>query len=432
MSAPTPPLNVLVKEQPDNKVLVSWSAPNILHGFIKGYRVYYSPPTPPMKQTVSASKSNQLLIEKRVFEAGVRYYFWATTLTASLESENSNKTSLVISSIVTIKDLNAKNITNSSLTIEWTSETTDKHIKWLVEYHCDDYFVGFFHNITTDKTELYVNGLSPGVSYQFKILPIIGGSVLMSGVEDNIISIRTKGTILPTVSVNGKQLISSSKGIEYRLSWTQPLYSDFKQIDWTYGVFYGVSENKLKLYTKTKEPKVVLKNLIPCETYIVQIRVLEPFGVGPAINSIVLDTPIDPIAAPKNFKYKSLPNDRISYLLSWNSSCDRITTTSVGYKICIKDLVKNRENWFQLLPRNNTAIDMPLTVHFGALYEIKVSTDEPNARFTESVRLKPMPLPQVLKLDGVQQVNGSLYIIWKNIDDEVWPKELQNHRFVSF
>ena len=385
-----------------------------------------------MKQTVSASKSNQLSIEKRAFEAGVRYTFWVTTLTASLESENSNKTSLVITSIVTIKDLNARNITNSSLTIEWSSEPMDKSIKWLVEYHCDDYFIGFVHNYTTDKNEYFLSGLSPGVNYQLKILPVIDGSVLTSGVEDNIISVRTKGVILPTVSVNQKDLTQSSKGFEFRLGWNRPQYLNFKQIDWTYGVFYGLSENKLKLYLKTKEPKVVLKNLIHCETYIIQIRVLEPFGVGPAVDSTVLNTPSDPIAPPKNIKYKLMSaTDRTNYSLSWESSCNRITDTFVGYRICIKDMVLNREHWFQLAPRNDTLIRMPLIVHFGANYQIKVSTDQPNARFTEPVALKPIELPKVLKLDGVQQINGSLYIIWKNIDEE-WPQELKSHRSNTF
>lgn len=425
--APNPPTDVTVKEDSDNKVLISWSPPKTPRGDIKGYRIYYSPPFPAMKYTVSASRDTSILIEKRAFESGIRYTFWVTTLTTNLESENSNKTSLVISSVANIKDLNPKNINNSSVTIEWSS---DNRVKWLVEYRCDDYFPGYVQNTTTDSTSVTVTGLSPGVNYQFKILPVINGRVVTTGIEDNIVSVRTEGTVLPTISVKDKQLMQSSKGMEFRLAWSSPNYMALKRIDWTFGVFYGLSESKLKLYTKTKEPKVVLKNLVPCETYIVQVRLLEPFGIGPAIDSTVLTTPLNPIDPPKNLKYK-LVSDKNKYQLSWNSSCDRLSDKIVGYKIYITDLIKNRENRFQLLPKNSTAIDMPLFVHLGALYEIKVSTDEKNARFTEPIRLKPYSLPQVLKVDGVQQYNGSLYIIWKNIDDEDWPKELRNHRLAS-
>lgn len=419
ISAPNPPRNISVKEIDVNKVLISWSPPLVSQELIKGYRIYYSPPLPAIKKTVSASNNN-LLIDN-TFEVGVKYYFWVTTLTTSLESENSNKSSLVIGSINTIKDLNSKNITNSSVTIEWHS-VPDRKIKWFIEYRCDDYFIGYVNNVTTDRTEVTVEGLSPGVNYQFKVLPIINGSVLLSGIEDNTISIVTHGLTLPSVVITGK----SALGTNLNLSWISPKYMSFNQINWEYGVYYGIAENKLKLYLKTNDTNVTIKDLFSCESYIIQVRVTAPFGIGPSIGSTVLETQYDPLAQPKNLKYRVWQNNRTQYLISWNSSCYHMIGNMIGYKISVNNVVKNREDFFQLAPRYASSVEMNLTVHFGAVYDIKVSTDQENARFSETIRLKPIALPQVLKLDGVLQFNDSLYIVWKTIDN--WPPELQNHR----
>ncbi|CAG2103255.1 unnamed protein product [Medioppia subpectinata] len=421
--APSPPRDVKAKEMSGNRVLLSWSPPISSYGLIKGYRIYYTPPSPSSKVAVSASKTNSFLIDKP-FETGIKYTFWVTTMTLNLESQYSNKTSLMIGSVLTIKDLNSKSITNSSVTIEWNTETKDA-VKWSVEYRCDDYFMGFIKNLTTDKTWITVDGLSPGVNYQFKILPIINGFVVSNGVEDNIISVVTKGVILPSVAITDKVV----EGSTLHLTWIRPNYLSLKQINWTFGVFYGIEEKRLKLYGKTNDTNLTLNGLQSCESYIIQVRVLKPFGVGPAVDSTILKTQYDPTAPPKNLRYYNTVNNKTKYVLSWNSSCDRMADTSVAYRICVKDLVKNRENWFQLAPRNQTSIEMPLFVHFGAVYDIKVGTDRPNARYTSTIRLTPTPLPRVSKLDGVQQLNGSLYIIWKTIDDTFWPKELFNHSY---
>ncbi|XP_054168279.1 sortilin-related receptor-like [Oppia nitens] len=423
--APSPPLLVKAIELSENRVLIKWLSPLLTYGTIKGYRIYYSPPYPSIKETTGVSSENSLLID-RPFETGVKYTFWMTTLTVNLESEYSNKTSLIINgSIITIKNLHSKSVTNSSITIEWNSSHREskESIKWMIEYRCDDYFVGFIGNTTTDETHVTVDGLSPGVNYQFKVLPVINGSVVSNGIEDNIITVITTGVMLPHVDIKEKSVFASA----FYLTWDQPIY--VLPVNWTYGVFYGIEEKRLKLYAKTNETTITVTGLLSCESYILQVRVLKPYGVGPAIGSTIMKTQYDPIAAPKNLKYSMIVSDKTKYILSWNSSCDKMSKTPVVYRICIRDLVKNRDNWFQLSPRNTTSIEMPLYIHFGATYEIKVGTDNQNARYTRPLRLTPTPLPRVTKLDAIQQYNGSLYIIWKTIDDNVWPKELRNHSY---
>jgi hypothetical protein len=423
-SAPSPPSDLKAKEMPGNRVLLTWTAPKTSHDIVKGYRIYYTPPNPPAREAVGVSKTNSFLIDKP-FETSVKYTFWATTLTVNLESEYSNKTSLVIGSLVTISNLSAKTVTNSSVAIEWVSKSKFEAIKWRVEYRCDDYFLGFIANVTVDKPQVTVDGLSPGVNYQFKVLPIVNGQLWRNGVEDNIISVVTNGSQLPSVAITDKVV----EGSTLHLTWIPPNHQSLKRIHWTFGVFYGVEEKRLKLYGKTNDTKLTLNGLQSCESYIIQVRVMKPYGVGPAVDSTILKTQYDPTAPPKNLRYSNTVTDKTKYVLSWNSSCDRMADTSVAYKICVTDLVKKRDIWFQLTPRNQTSVDMPLIVHFGAVYDIKVGTDRPNARFTAPLRLTPTPLPRVSKLDGVQQLNGSLYIIWKTIEDSFWPKELHNHRY---
>lgn len=114
--APIPPENFIAQEIGWNQVQLKWATPNYTEP-IKGYKIYYSPPFPPASKTVNDDVHQYLLAD--VFEVGVYYTFWATTLTKNLESSESERATLMIGPAATLNDLQHKNITNSSVVLEW-------------------------------------------------------------------------------------------------------------------------------------------------------------------------------------------------------------------------------------------------------------------------------------------------------------------------
>ncbi|KAJ6216562.1 hypothetical protein RDWZM_007719, partial [Blomia tropicalis] len=412
--APIPPENFIAQEIGWNQVQLKWATPNYTEP-IKGYKIYYSPPFPPASKTVNDDVHQYLLAD--VFEVGVYYTFWATTLTKNLESSESERATLMIGPAATLNDLQHKNITNSSVVLEWKA-VPERISKWFIVYRCEEYFPSFVKNLTTYKNEVMVNHLSPGVNYQFKLYPIINNTIIYDGVQDNVISIRTLGPQLPSILVE-----SSVIGSVVSLEWAPP--TGINDIEWEYAVFVGIKISDLKLFVRTKDTKVVLRNLFSCEHYIAQVRVIEPFGLGPSLHDHRFNTTFDPASPPKNLKFEIANPEMTKYRISWNSSCVEHFNDKVGYIVSVNDLVCDCEDRFRFQPNNDYSHSFDLSVHYGAVYDIKVSTDHPDARWSDKIVLKPPTMPKVLRPNGYVDEKGAIFIVWKTIDN--YPKDYQAH-----
>lgn len=99
-----------------NRVEVKWTSPQLNGESIKGYKVYVSPPDPPKTRTFDYQEN---VVQLCCFQIGTNYTFWVTTLTKNLESVDSEKVPVVIGAATTIKVLHQKNVTNSSVLLEW-------------------------------------------------------------------------------------------------------------------------------------------------------------------------------------------------------------------------------------------------------------------------------------------------------------------------
>lgn len=279
----------------------------------------------------------------------------------------------------------------------------------------------FSKNYTIEGNIALITDLSPGVDYQFKLYPYVNDSVWFDGVQDNVISIQTLGPQLPSLMVDSKV-----QGSVVSLSWTPPTqYKNYTNIDWEYGIYVGYNTRDIKIYARTRDTHIVLKNLFSCEIYMVQIRVIEPFGIGPASNDYKIVTKFDPTSPPKDLKFESSNVYKTKYRISWKLPCLESNDKPVGYIVTVNDIINGSIDRFRFQPSNDFFHYFDLSVHYGATYEIKVSTDHPDARWSDSVILKAPSMPKVLKPIAYTNKKGEIVVVWKTIDN--YPKDYQEH-----
>ena len=276
-------------------------------------------------------------------------------------------------------------------------------------------------NLTSYKTEVLVGNLSPGVNYQFKLYPIINNTILYDGVRDNIISIRTLGSQLPSISVN-----STVAGSMVSLEWSTPRWNT-SDVDWQYAVYIGLKTTDFKLYAKTGDNKIILRNLFSCEQYIAQVRVIEPFGLGPAHHDHKFNTTFDRTSPPKSLKFEAANTEMTKYHISWNASCSEPFNEKIGYIVSVNDLVCGFEDRFKFQPNNEYFHSFDLSVHYSAIYEIKVSTDCNDARWSEKIILQPPTMPKVLRPNAYIDEKGKIFVVWKTVEN--YPKDYQLHKY---
>lgn len=391
--------------------------------------MYYSPPHPAHNQILS-SKTNQIELFG-FFQIGVEYTFWVTTLTRNLESLTSNSAKLTIGPVTTIKDLRQVNVTNSSVFLQWTAAPDDRVIKWFISYSCHEYFPGFKRNTTVyGKDRVFVSDLSPGVTYLFKINPVLNNTILYDGIQDNFIVVKTLGYQLPLVDL----INSTIRGSVVSLSWQPPPtrnYTGQTDIIWEYSVYVGLNVPELKLYARTRDTRIVLKNLYSCEVYLVQVRLSEPFGIGPANNEHRIKTEFDPISPPKGLRYEAANTALTKYNIHWKASCtESVLPQKIGYIVRVVDTVEAKEDRFRFHPNTDFTHSFVLHVHYGAVYEIQVSTDHPDARWSNRITLQALPMPRPYRpFAYITSDRTQVVVVWKTVDN--FPQDDQEHRQVS-
>lgn len=265
--------------------------------------------------------------------------------------------------------------------------------------------------------------LSPGVDYLFKINPIINNTIMFDGIQDNFIMVKTLGRQLPLV----ESISSKIRGSVVSLSWLPPGdYGGKHNVTWQYSVYVGLNVQDVKLYARTRDTRIVLKNLYSCEVYLVQIRVVEPFGVGPANEQHKIKTEFDPISPPKGVRYEVANEDMTKYHIYWNSSCPDVITQKVGYIVRVVDIVEAKEDRFRFHPNTDLTHSFDLSIHYGAVYEIQVSTDHPDARWSGRTTLKVPAMPRPNRPYAYMSKPNQVAVMWKAIDH--FPKDYQEHK----
>ncbi|KPM03976.1 Fibronectin type III domain containing protein 1 [Sarcoptes scabiei] len=163
---PDPPENLTATILDYKTIKLDWLAPiNKSRKTLDGYKILYSPPIP---SVVVRTTTEQ--IELCCFEVGIEYKFQVFSLRKKLESLRSATINVRINPQVIVKNLRAKKLTTSSITLEWQANTNNVS-KWFIIFDCGDYFTNFSKNITIDESLAEIDDLAPGVLYEFKIFP---------------------------------------------------------------------------------------------------------------------------------------------------------------------------------------------------------------------------------------------------------------------
>ena len=118
MGSPSAPWNVTVHQVSSIDVLVSWSPPTQLNGIVTQYRVYMTPPAPPM---ATVSRSTQLLLSYR-FDVATNYSFQVAAENNAYAGEKSKSVWFVPDALAvldTVSGLRVVDVDNSSVRIAW-------------------------------------------------------------------------------------------------------------------------------------------------------------------------------------------------------------------------------------------------------------------------------------------------------------------------
>lgn len=409
---PDPPENLTATILDYKTIKLDWLAPiNKSRKTLDGYKILYSPPIP---SVVVRTTTEQ--IELCCFEVGIEYKFQVFSLRKKLESLRSATINVRINPQVIVKNLRAKKLTTSSITLEWQANTNNVS-KWFIIFDCGDYFTNFSKNITIDESLAEIDDLAPGVLYEFKIFPFVNDRVGFEGVTNNIITIETLGEKLPSVVFDHNAFSD-----KISLNWSSPSYLNDTAVDWTYGIFLGESISDLILKAQTKDNVAILKNLISCHNYYIEIRLMKPHGIGPSQSTKLITTKMDHENPPVSIYHdRIIKNSKIKIFWSKNSFCE--ITEKIGYILSIHNLITDHEDRFRFRPTDESYKYLILSTHFGAVYEIKLTVAKSNSDWNQTLIVEALPMPTITKLFANQETDGRIKIDWSMVDDDFGDNE---------
>ena len=176
-----------------------------------------------------------------------------------------------------------------------------------------------------------------------------------------------------------------------------------------------------------------VSNLEACESYLFNVGLVKPLGVGPLSPPLLITTSFNKNAPPKKLSVKPHPKDENSMIIQWESSC-KVVMEPIGYEVRLKyfqfwlsnEFIKKKKNFqivvteinlnksssVTLLPKNDTKFEHTFNTHFGGRYSIVVST-------TADKSIPSLPVyydaPEILPPHQVQVlINGSsFYVLWR-------------------
>ena len=177
---------------------------------------------------------------------------------------------------------------------------------------------------------------------------------------------------------------------------------------------------------RTTDTAFTVKQLDACESYIFDVAVVGPVGFGPGSDRMTsVTTEFDRRSPPKNVNVRFAPHSTVDVLITWSPPCP-VLSSSLGYLISVKDVTMQKTSHFTLAPTKNATLEQPLTVHYGADYEISIQTDQSGSRPYGPMPLAGPPIPPPHQLSVGRETNGSLVLYWR---DQDLPPEVVTHNY---
>ncbi|XP_076310963.1 sortilin-related receptor-like isoform X2 [Tachypleus tridentatus] len=416
-AAPSPPLNVTVAEVIGKKVVISWEPPQQGNLHVSNYKVYFSPPTPPLSVTVNGSEHKKAITF--YFKPGETYTFWVTAVSGRLESLNSLPAQLSFAEnfiIQPVTKLRKQALTNTSVTLVWDKlkEKVDGYIvEYRNQYQLENYL---WMKKKTKEPFIKISPLAPGSKYTFRVCGYNGE---FKGGESKL-DITTPGKPLQSVNVTKKEV----NGTRIKLEWTP--VDDGRQVKWVYGIYLlHLSSRILKLFGNTTKTKFEISNLEACQLYSVDVRIIGPYGIGPSRGIQRVTTEFDHLAPPKVLVVTPYSKDSNVVRVQWEASCQKLDQ-EIGYNVMVREKTLNKIKWFRIINQTDSIVSFNLTIHCGGIYIIQVQTNHVSSRPTAPVRYEAPPIPAPTRFLLTVGTNKELHARW---EDPVWPVQLYGHSF---
>lgn len=171
----------------------------------------------------------------------------------------------------------------------------------------------------------------------------------------------------------------------------------------------------------TTKTEVVLKDLLPCESYLTSVGIVEPEGPGPLSRiPIIIKTPYDENKPPRNLRATmNVVTHELD--ITWEHNCPLLGQYPSAYSITLNELTKNQTT-IVVVKRlgakmlKHTFVKIPR----GAVYNVSIATHSPNAE-PATVKVNAPLLPAVRQLKVFPELNGTYVVFWHEVNDGEGP-----------
>lgn len=406
---PTEPINVKVNQLNNSRVHISWDPPKEAYGILKEYTVYYRAQTISVQQahSVKVSPHEHSIVLESNFEPNTTYEYWVRVRNSKNESPSSKLVRLTFDNSLDMDRLTGLHVTHIGpdyIQVEWNE------IKGVDGYFIQTLLPQKYPKLPpnrTTETKFRVQNLVQGVNINIKV----------SGYKNNFFGRPSSiSSILPGTSLPEIPKVSvKEENDNVVVSWAIPNAIAIKNL--TYGIYYGITLEKLYEEPKltTTKLQATLKDLMPCESYLVSVGIIGPVGPGPLSSPIIYETKYNENKPPRNVK-AHMNLDTRELELTWEHNCPLSGQYPESYIISATDLIKNTTSFAQF-KRNGDKLSHNFTkIPDGAIYAINISTSAKNA---EQVTLKVLapPLPAVRQLKVYPEKNGTYVVYWHEVHD---------------
>lgn len=407
---PSQPLNVNVTQLNSSRVQISWDAPSETNGILKEYTVYYRAATIRVNSahSVKVSPHEHSIVLESNFEPNTTYEYWVRARNSKNESPSSKLVRLTFdkdSDMDRLTGLHVTHIGIDFIQVEWNE------IKDVDGYSIQTILPQTYPKLKpkqTQDTKYLVSSLVQGVNINIKV----------SGYKKNFfgrpasISSVLPGTPLPAIS----SLIITEKDDIPELTWNEPKGVTFKNI--TYGIYYGVTLDEL--YEEPKQTTqllhATLKDLMPCESYLVSVGISAPIGPGPLGPPKIYQTKYNEIKPPRNVK-ATMHTDKHEIELTWEHNCQMLGKYPPSYVITLTELTTNETNTVELKRKGTKTVTHKFkNIPDGAVYNISISTNATNAE-PVTIKIHAPSLPPVRQLKVYPEKNGTYVVYWHEVID---------------
>uniref|UniRef100_A0A336LRR7 Sortilin-related receptor n=1 Tax=Culicoides sonorensis TaxID=179676 RepID=A0A336LRR7_CULSO len=406
---PTPPLNVSVQQINGSRVQVSWVPPKNINGHLEDYFIFYRAQVAKTSNAASirvGALENSTIIESE-FKDGVVYEFWVKVKNRRFSSAPSEHVTLKFdgtANIDAITNLKIVSQKEDSITLTWDN------IKRAEGYIIQPILPQPYPRIEpfkTKDTKIQIEKLVPGVQYVLKVSGYIKQYV---GRPATLIFTVPKSEPLPVV----KNVNVTKIGDIIKVSWDKVTHT--KYTNFVYGIYYGPNLDELaeRPRLKTTNTNIEIKDMKPCESYMISVNIIEPYGPGPLSDPKTIATGFKLTEPPRNLQVDIKGQNMI---ITWEPSCPLLTNANlVEYMITIREHILNKTNHVTVQPTpNRTLVHNFAGIPKGSHYTVTVAINTDKAKpAVAEVSADPLPAPTQLRV--WPEKNGSYSVHWKELD----------------